>query len=85
MKMQYISDKMPAHNVRFGASGAVTPQTILCGFARYYPAGTAVEAPPAPSRHPVIRQRGTEQCEMKKQKMKQKNQQKRLSLQSENL
>jgi len=39
-----------AANGRFGASGAVTPQTILCGFARLSPAGTTVEAPPAPSR-----------------------------------
>jgi len=36
-----------AYNGRFHASGAVTPQTILCKFARYYPAGTLVEAPPA--------------------------------------
>jgi hypothetical protein len=48
-------NKMPSHNERFGASGAVTPQTILYKFARYYPAGTAVEAPPAPSRWDVIR------------------------------
>ena len=35
------------HNGRFHASGAVTPQTILYKFARYYPAGSVVEAPPA--------------------------------------
>jgi len=40
-------DKTPAPNGRFHASGAVTPQTILCEIQRYYPAGTAVEAPPA--------------------------------------
>jgi len=40
-------NKARTANGRFHASGAVTPQTILCGFARYYPAGTAVEAPPA--------------------------------------
>ena len=29
MKMQYISDKMPAHNKRFGASGGVTSNDLL--------------------------------------------------------
>jgi hypothetical protein len=35
---------------RFGAMAAVTPQTILWEFARYYPAGSLVEAATAPSR-----------------------------------
>ena len=51
--------KTPADNERFGASGAVTPQTILYKFARYYPAGTVVEAPPASSRWDVICHFGT--------------------------
>ena len=38
---------MPASNVRFHASGAVTPQSILWEFQRYYPAAALVEAPPA--------------------------------------
>ena len=52
--------KMPAGNGRFGASGAVTPQTILYELARYYPARTAVEAPPASSRLGVVRNRVNE-------------------------
>ena len=47
-------DKMPAHNWRFGASGAVTPQTILWEIQRYYPATSFVEAPPASSRWDVV-------------------------------
>ena len=39
--------KKTAPNGRFHASGAVTPQTILWKLVRYYPAATAVEAPPA--------------------------------------
>jgi len=39
--------QVPAPNERFCEMAAVTPQTILCEFERYYPAGTAVEAPPA--------------------------------------
>ena len=34
--------KMPACNLRFGASGAVTPQKRQCELASDYPAGTAV-------------------------------------------
>ena len=45
---------MPAPNERFHASGAVTPQTILYELARYYPAATAVDPPPAPSRWDVV-------------------------------
>jgi len=45
--------KSPSANVRFGASGAVTPQTILYKFARYYPAASVVEAPPTQSRWDV--------------------------------
>ena len=41
--------RTPAGNERFGASGAVTPQTILWELARYYPAASVVEAPPAPN------------------------------------
>ena len=46
--------KSPSANVRFGASGAVTPQTILCEIERYYPAASVVKAPPASSRWDVI-------------------------------
>ena len=52
---------MPAANKRFGARGAVVPQKILCEIERLSPAGNLVEAPPAPSRHPVVRQR-RERC-----------------------
>jgi len=52
---------MPACNWRFGASGAVTPQTILWEIERYYPAASAVKAPPAPSRWDVICKRATVQ------------------------
>ena len=46
--MEYNSNIIkPAANGRFGASGAVIPQTILYKFARYYPAASVVEAPPA--------------------------------------
>ena len=37
---------MPAHNERFCEMAAVTPQTILCEFTRYYPAGSSVKPPP---------------------------------------
>jgi hypothetical protein len=37
----------PAPNKQFYESGAVTPQTILCDFERYYPAGSAVQASPS--------------------------------------
>jgi len=50
-------ERRAAYNGRFGASGAVIPQTILCGFVRLSPAGMAVEAPPSPSRWDVMRQR----------------------------
>ena len=46
-------NKMPAPNGRFGAMAAVSPQTILCEIARYYPAGSSVEAATAPSRWDV--------------------------------
>ena len=45
-----MTQKKPAYNVRFGATAAVTPLKVTCGFARCYPAGTAVKVPPAPSR-----------------------------------
>jgi len=35
-----------ASNGRFCEMAAVAPQTILCKFARYYPAGTLVKPPP---------------------------------------
>ena len=41
---------MPAANGRFGKIAALAPQTILWEIERYYPAGSAVKAPPAPSR-----------------------------------
>ena len=34
---------MPACNGRFCEMAAVPPQTILCEFARYYPAASVVE------------------------------------------
>ena len=37
---------MPAPNGRFCEMAAVTPQTILYKFARYYPAGSSVKPPP---------------------------------------
>ena len=57
---------MPAPNVRFGASGAVTPQTILWEIERYYPAASAVKAPPAPSRWDVRCNVGTAYPEQRK-------------------
>ena len=41
-------------NLRFGASEAVTPQKRQCELGSEYPARTAVEAPPAPSRRVVV-------------------------------
>jgi len=38
--------KTAAANERFGASGGVCPQTILCGFGSLSPARTFVEPPP---------------------------------------
>ena len=51
--------KSPSANVRFGASGAVTPQTILYRFERLSPAGTFVEAATSQSRWDVVRKRST--------------------------
>ena len=54
-------NEKPAYNGRFCEMAAVTPQTILCKFARLSPAGSVVEAPPAPSRRNVVgkpRERG---------------------------
>jgi len=53
--------KETAANGRFGAMAAVSPQTILCEIARYYPAGSSVEAATSPSRWDVVRQRETAQ------------------------
>jgi len=41
-----IAIKTPAVNGRFRKMAAVTPQTILCEFARLYPAASAVKPPP---------------------------------------
>ena len=60
-QIHLVTNKMPAANGRFGTMAAVSPQTILCEFARYYPAGSSVEAATAPSRWDVMRQRGTAQ------------------------
>ena len=46
--------KGTAYNERFGTMAAVSPQTILCEIARYYPAGSSVEAATAPSRWDVV-------------------------------
>jgi len=54
---------MPAYNRRFGTMAAVTPQTILYKFARYYPAASVVEAATSPSRWDVVRHSGREQHE----------------------
>ena len=48
-----ITERKATHNGRFGAMAAVSPQTILCKFARYYPAASSVEAATAPSRWDV--------------------------------
>ena len=49
--------KTTAANGRFGTMAAVSPQTILWEFARYYPAASSVEAATAPSRWDVVRKR----------------------------
>jgi len=48
-----------AYNGRFGTMAAVIPKTILWEIARYYPAGSSVEAATAPSRWDVSRHIGT--------------------------
>ena len=53
MKNEKLRNK-PAYNGRFGTMAAVSPQTILCKLARYYPAASSVEAATAPSRWNVI-------------------------------
>jgi hypothetical protein len=52
MKISYqiFGIGMPAYNGRFCKMAAVTPQTILYKFARYYPAASAVEAATSQSR-----------------------------------
>ena len=59
MKNVPEGQRKPAGNGRFGASGAVTPQTILCELARYYPAASVVKAPPASSRWDVSNNGGS--------------------------
>jgi hypothetical protein len=54
-------ERSTASNGRFHASGAVTPQTILWKFARYYPAASLVEAATSQSRWDVARKRATAQ------------------------
>jgi len=44
---------MPAYNVRFGATAAVTPLKATCEYERKYPAERLVKATAAPSRQPV--------------------------------
>jgi hypothetical protein len=41
---------MPAYNVRFGATAAVTPQKMTCEHERKQPAERTVKAAAAPSR-----------------------------------
>jgi len=53
--MTTLSQECQPATERFGARGAVVPQKILCEIERLSPAGNLVEAPPAPSRHPVVR------------------------------
>ena len=65
-------NKMPADNWRFGVMAAVAPQKRQCKFAREYPAGSAVEAPPASSRHHVICKWRTAKCDLQANK-KEKN------------
>ena len=43
-----------------GTMAAVIPQTILCEIARYYPAGSSVEAATAPSRWDVSGKQGSD-------------------------
>jgi len=43
-----------ACNMRFCEMAALPPQTILCEFARYHPAGAFVEAATSQSRWDVI-------------------------------
>ena len=47
-------------------NGGSSPQTILWKIARYYPAASSVEAPPASSRWDVVRHVGTAQPEIVK-------------------
>jgi len=56
--MKKILDK-PAANERFGASGAVTRPKGSGNFQVLCLVSSVVEAPPASSRHHVIRQRGS--------------------------
>ena len=46
---------MPTYNARFGATAAVTPQTILSEIQRYYPVASVVEAATSQSRWDVAR------------------------------
>ena len=60
---------MPAYNRRFGTMAAVTPQTILYKFERYYPAASVVEAATSQSRLDVIGKRRTAQQDNVKKKI----------------
>jgi hypothetical protein len=48
-------------NERFCVIAAVSPQTVQCKLASYYPAGSSVEAATTQSRHYVSRHFGTAQ------------------------
>ena len=57
---------MPAHNERFGASGAVTRLKVTCEHERKYPAERLVSAAAAPSRYHVTCNGGTAQYDIQK-------------------
>ena len=63
-----LPTELPASNGRFGAMAAVSPQTILCEIARYYPAGSSVEAATAPSRWDVVGNRRKQQRNLQAKK-----------------
>jgi len=52
------TDRMPAYNKRFGASGGVTSNNFSWGIDRLWFCEPIVFPPPAPSRRPVICKRG---------------------------
>ena len=61
----YRKTKRSAANMRFGASGGVTPQNVLWGIERLYPAKTVSSPPPSPSRSTLCaigRESGGQSC-----------------------
>jgi hypothetical protein len=54
-KAKIINAKTPAPNERFCVIAAVSPQTMQCKLASYYPAASSVEAATTQSRHHVSR------------------------------